>query len=243
MPQRYNKMAIYEYTTRIRYSEIDKNGTLSIAALLDLFQNSSNFHSEEVGQGFEYLLSINRAWVLSSWQVIINRLPQFNEDVIVQTWSYGIKYTLGFRNFRLITSDGEVLAYANTVWAYIDINTHLPVRCPADIPEKYGTEPPIEMECSNRKITLPENMHKQDDFEVPNYFIDTNDHMNNVKYVLLAQQYLPSDIKIREIRVEYKKSAQLHDIIHLYTHCSDNIHTIAMLDDDGNTYATVQFIS
>ena len=235
-------MAIYEYKTRIRYSEINSNGILSEAALLDLFQNCSIFQSEAIGLGIEHLKSENRAWVLTSWQIIIDKMPRFNEEVTIQTWSYGIKFTLGFRNFRMLSSEGEVLAYANTIWAYIDTNTLMPVRCPAEVSEIYGIEPPIEMEVANRKITLPEDMQEQNDFEVANYFIDTNNHMNNAKYVLLAQQYLPSDVTIREIRAEYKKSAMLHDIVHTSTHYSDNILTVAMTDDEGNTYATVQFI-
>jgi len=236
-------MAVYEYKTEIRYSEIDANGHLSPVALLDLFQNCSTFHSESLGLGVDYLKKRHRAWVLSSWQVVMNKMPYFAEKVTVKTWSYGIKYTLGFRNFVLENESGEVLCYANSLWAYVDTNTLAPVKCPAEEADKYGAEPAYPMKASARKIVVPDVLIKEPDFDVKYYFIDTNKHMNNSKYVLAAMEYLPDDFNISEIRVEYKKSATLHDTIHPYTQNIDNTFYVVMKDDDSNIYATVQFLA
>lgn len=236
-------MKAYEYKTEIRYSEIDSNGSLSLVSLLDLFQNCSTFHSESIGLGVEYLKSINRAWFLSSWQVHINKMPVFGTKVTIKTWSYGIRYTLGYRNFVLEDESGEVLCCANTLWAYVDTTNFTPVKCPPDTADKYGTLPQYPLKSAPRKIAIPDDMNYEEDLEVKFYFIDTNNHMNNSKYVLVAQEYLPSDFHIEEIRVEYKKSAKLHDILHTYSKLEDGRFTVVMKDDDGNIYATVEFLS
>lgn len=236
-------MAIYEYNARIRYSEIDSSGYLSAVALIDLFQNCSTFQSEDLGYGIDYLAENNRAWVLSSWQLCINKLPRLGDNVVVRTWSYGIRLAIGYRNFALISDNGDTLAYANSVWAYIDTKNGKPVKAPEDMIEAYGKQDPIDMECAPRKIKLPENMKEYEAFEVKSYFIDTNGHMNNEKYVLAALEYLPADYKIKEIRADYRRPAMPREKVLPKVGTDDNSIVVAMYGCNDTLYASVQFMA
>ena len=64
---------MYEFNSRVRYSEIDHHGTLTLPALINYFQDCSTFQSEDVGLGTEVLKAEKRAWILSYWQVIAER--------------------------------------------------------------------------------------------------------------------------------------------------------------------------
>ena len=55
-------------------------------------------------------------------------------------------------------------------------------------------------------------------FPVRRYHIDTNEHVNNCQYVQMAMEMLPGDINVRQLRVDYKKSAVLGDMTVSYTH-------------------------
>ena len=46
---------MYEFESRVRYSEIGHRGTMTLPALINYFQDCSTFHSEEVGLGMERL--------------------------------------------------------------------------------------------------------------------------------------------------------------------------------------------
>ena len=46
---------MYEFNSRVRYSEIDHHGTLTLPALINYFQDCSTFQSEDVGLGTEVL--------------------------------------------------------------------------------------------------------------------------------------------------------------------------------------------
>lgn len=70
---------MYEFKSRVRYSEIDHRGTMTLPALINYFQDSSTFHSEAVGLGMEYLREKQKAWVLSYWQVIVERYPKLGK--------------------------------------------------------------------------------------------------------------------------------------------------------------------
>ena len=80
---------MYTFDSRIRYSEIDRSGRLSIPAVVDYFQDCSAFQSEELGVGVEYLANKKRTWILNSWQIVLERRPEECEKITVGTWGSG----------------------------------------------------------------------------------------------------------------------------------------------------------
>ena len=232
---------MFEFESYIRYSEVDSNRNLSLLSLLDYFQDCSVFHSEKLGIGVDYLNSINAAWVLSSWQIRINELPKLTDRVKVQTWPYELKDFYGYRNFSINDPEGKVYADANSIWVLIDRQTGRPEKIPQHIVDTYELQAPIAMESFGRKLKLPKEYKEYPPMVVPSIFIDTNQHMNNSKYVFVAGGFLPDNYKISELRVEYRKPAVQGDImIPRVTENEDGI-TVALVAEDQKPYAIVQF--
>ena len=119
---------VYEFDSRVRYSEVDSQGKLTWLALMDYFQDCSVFQSESLGIGVDYLAENHQAWVLTSWQIVLNSMPQLAERVTTQTWAYDMKGFYGYRNFNMNNGQGERLAYANSIWALMDTNSGRPVK-------------------------------------------------------------------------------------------------------------------
>ena len=88
----------------------------------------------------------------------------------------------------------------------------------------------------------PKEFEEKPSIPVQKYFIDTNQHVNNEKYVMLAQEFLPEDFKIREIRAEYKKAAVLNDILVPRVTKEKNSVTVLLGDANGKPYATILFL-
>ena len=118
---------MYAFDSRIRYSETDSEGYLTLDALLNYFQDCSTFHSEDVGLGIGYMKEIGQVWVLSSWQIVVNRYPKLGEKVKIVTLPYELKVFLGYRNFAMLDEQGEYLAKANSLWSLLDVGTGKPV--------------------------------------------------------------------------------------------------------------------
>lgn len=72
----------YSFKGRVRYSEIGENGCLTLPGIQDYYQDCCTFQSESIGQGMEVLENRQRAWVLSSWQIIVERYPKMGESII-----------------------------------------------------------------------------------------------------------------------------------------------------------------
>lgn len=80
-----------------------------------------------------------------------------------------------------------------------------PGRSPKDV-QLYGVEEPLDIPYEGRKIRLPEETDDLEAFPVRKYHIDTNEHVNNCQYVQMALEFLPDDLQIAQLRVEYKKA-------------------------------------
>lgn len=233
---------MFSFTSNIRFSEVDSDKNLTLTSLINYFQDCTIFHSEALHAGFEYLEPRHKAWVLSSWQVIIHRLPKFGEAVLVGTWPYGFTALSGDRNFVLQNEEGETLVSANSFWVFTDTQSGRPSKLDPDYVAMYPIEPPYDMEYAPRKIALPEEYTEEAPFPVTRHHLDTNHHVNNAQYIRMAEDYLPPDFEVGEFRAEYKKSAKLQDEIHPLVSISAASCTVVLADAAHKPYTTVQFI-
>ena len=232
---------MYKIDTKVRYSECNEKGEISLTSIVNLFQDASSAHSESLGVGMEYLKEKRRAWVLNSWQIVVVRYPKAHEEVEVTTWPTGFKGVFGPRDFCMKTPEGEMLAYAHTLWVYIDTESGVPTKPSEEEKEIYGTEPPLDMEYAPRKIMLPQEAKVVDTICVRKYHIDTNGHVNNAKYIQMAEEVLPEDFLVKQVRVEYKKSAVFGNKMVVKMARETQRIVVALCDEYEVPYAVVEF--
>lgn len=233
---------MYKIDTCVRYSECGEDGRLRLGAIVNYFQDSSSAHSESLGVGMDYLKEKKRAWILNSWQIVVERYPKAGEEIQVTTWPTGFRGVFGPRNFCMKTRSGEMLAYANSLWVYMDIENKCPTKPDEAEKATYGVEPPLSMEYASRKIQKAEGAKKVDTIRVRKYHIDTNSHMNNGQYVQMALEVLPEDFCVRQVRVEYKKSAVYGDRILIKMATEDARIVVELCDEYEVPYAVVEFL-
>lgn len=233
---------MYCLKSRVRYSECDEKAQITLPALVNYLQDCCTFQSEDLNIGVDYLKENHVAWVLSSWQVIIKRYPKMGETITISTWPYDFKGFYGYRNFKIEDEAGNVISYANSIWVYLDTQKNRPMRIPKEIQKIYAFEPAYPMELTDRKMEIPEKMQEMTPFPVQKFQIDTNNHVNNEKYILMALEYLPAKVTIDSVRVEYKKAAVLGDIIYPYVAIEQDKQTITLCDEEGKPYAVVEFL-
>ena len=138
--------------------------------------------------------------------------------------------------------DGRVLAYANSLWTYLNSENGRPVRVEEEVVSKYQLEPKYDMKYADRKITLPEEMEEKESFPVEIYHLDTNHHVNNGQYVKMAGAYLPKGFEIAQMRAEYKKSALLGDMIYPKVAVEADKVVVSLDDEAGNAFTVVEFL-
>ena len=242
---------MYTFNSKIRYSEAGEDGKLSLAGIINYFQDCSTFQSENLGLGIEKLKAVGKAWFLNSWQIVINRRPEIGEEIKTATKAYEFKGFSGCRNFMIYDTDDKLCAYANSVWSYIDLNRNRPVKYEQTEGAGYPIEEALPMDKTDRKIILPDNIKEVTDggyMKIRSSLIDTNSHVNNSAYVKLALDFMPEHFfldedKIKQVRVEYKKALKMGDIVnfeYMGYKSEGKIYTVLKMEN-GDISAVLEF--
>ena len=111
---------------------------------------------------------------------------------------------------------------------------------PADT-DNYVLSEKMEMDYAPRKIKLPDSMIPQESFAVQKHHLDTNHHVNNCQYICMAEDFLPEDFKVYQMRAEYKMQAKLGDTICPKTETEAGKVVVSLNDENGKPYAVVEF--
>lgn len=135
---------------------------------------------------------------------------------------------------------GERLAYANSIWVYINTETGMSIRPEQEEIDVYKLEAPLEMEYEPRKIKLAREWAEKEPVKVQKSWIDSNDHVNNSWYVKVAFEQLPQDLEIRQLRVEYKKQAFEGDVLYPRYAKEDDRVLVSMCDEKQKPYAVIE---
>lgn len=233
---------MYFIESKIRYSEIDSEGKLSVPGILNYLQDCSTSQSEMLGVGIAHLKEKQMVWVLSFWQVDILKYPVLGEEIQVGTIPYEIKGFLGHRNFFIQNREGEMYVKANSLWTLVDTETGKPKKVPEEFLEIYKAEERLKMEYLDRKIKVPDGTdYEEVPFAVRRHNIDTNCHVNNAQYVSMAMDYMKDPKNICRLRAEYKKSAILGDTIFPIVTAGNNWEYISLRNEDGKAFANILF--
>lgn len=181
-------------------------------------------------------------WVLNFWQIVVDRYPKLGEQIRITTQACGSEKMFGYRNFMIHDEAGDMVVKAYSIWTLLDMKKGRPCMVQPEDIELYGMEEPLPMEKVSRKITVPkEGGQQQKGFQVQEYHLDTNHHVNNCQYVQMAMDYLPEDFCIHQMRAEYKQQARLNDVICPARAIEDNKTTILLNDQKNEPYAVVEF--
>ena len=239
---------MYTFDSRIRYSEIDKDGNLKLESLIDYFQDCSIFQTENGPADIAYMKERSIGWILISWQIEIFRYPKLCEEVTIGTMPYELKVYFGNRNFFMDSKDGERLAVANSVWTLFDFERNFPARITQEMLDTYPLDERLDMNYADRKIVIPDGAKANTGSEIVirKSHLDTNNHVNNGQYVRMAIEACEDkDRPIKSLRAEYKKQSVLGDVLYPEVYSigadkADITRIIDLKDADGKSACTIE---
>lgn len=234
---------MYEIKERVRFSEVDDDGYLTMLSTLNYFQDVSTFHSEDCGESIFKYKKDKQAWVINYWQIDLLKMPKFGTKITVGTIPYSFRGFLGYRNFYIKdTESGENLAVANSIWTLLDLETLKPVRASEEMMNNFGVGEKLSMDYADRKrITLSDNFKTEEKITVQRHHLDTNMHVNNGQYIQMALDYLPDDFKVKRLQAEYIKSARLSDVMVPKVSVNNDSVSVFLDDESNKSFARVMF--
>ncbi|ADG83236.1 acyl-[acyl-carrier-protein] thioesterase [Thermincola potens] len=202
-------MEPYQTSIPVHYYEINNHRQASPVAILNYLEEAAIRHSESVGWGIEKLLANSRGWLLTRWSLHMQKYPQWGETVNIETWPYKFERFYATREFRISDREGRVLGAATTLWVFFDLRRKRPVRIPPDIYDAYGTGAERMVADEFADLPVVDEPEIKLEFRVRLSDIDTNDHVNNTKYVEWLLETVPLSVHngflLSSVEIAYKK--------------------------------------
>ena len=193
---------IWKEQYAVNWDDISLDGKLSLTGLNIMLQRAATYHAEHLGFGFTQTSVYNASWVLFRINLELIRMPEWCDQVVVETWPRVVKGLAAYRDFIVTTPEGEVLCRATSEWFIIDLTSRRPQQIEKYVDVELYTMPtagsptdlsaegmevgkPTDRQAVTRDIpTLSRNTDYETLFEViPKYSdMDMNGHTNARKY-------------------------------------------------------------
>ena len=128
----------FEYHLTVTDDEIDEQGHANNVVFVAWMQAAAIAHTKALGWTSEKYKQLGGGWVARSHTIDYLQPAFAGDKLIVRTWVAGMKKVTSIRRYQIIReSDGQVLAKAETNWAFVDYATGKPKRIPAEIVDLY----------------------------------------------------------------------------------------------------------
>ncbi len=209
-------MTRYKLDYRILSSDTDLHRRLRLSRLFTLLQEAAIAHTEALGFPREKTLDRGWLWVVLLQQLKLRRLPVYDERVLLESVPGESVHGLYPRYYRLSAADGSELLTAASVWALINGET----RTMASPAETGVVIPGMEADWETCFPRMPKTAVSEQPilWTVPYSVTDINGHMNNARYLDLAEDCMPPELRdgrLRELRAEYAAEVRLGQTMEL----------------------------
>lgn len=208
----------YQKKYDINYYNCDQNLELSIISLLRFFEDIAITHSDSVNLGFKFYNESKVAWYLTRWKIDVHALPVFNQTITIKTNPKSFFNFYANREYFVFDEKDNLMITANTLWVFLDSESHKPKKIPESVYKGYGLDDDGHKYFSKlNEIVLPIEFDSLRQFQILQRDIDYNNHMNNSQYVSFAFETIEPDFfkdyRLINLEVNYLKEAYLNDKI------------------------------
>ncbi len=133
---------VFEYPHTVSAGEIDQQGHANNVAFVAWLQAAAIAHSAALGWTAERYRRLGMGWVVRSHTIEYLRPALAGDEIVVQTHVADMKRVTLRRVYRIVRrADHELLARAETNWAFVSYATGRPTRIPAEIAHAFPLAP------------------------------------------------------------------------------------------------------
>ena len=202
---------IYQESYTLQTTDLNMHKKLRPARLLELVQLVSGHHAEALGWGDALLVPRHLAWVVVRQKIEISRMPGQGESLAFTTWPGREMHGLCPRYMEICTADGESLIRLCFLWVIMDLEKRLMIQ-----PSSIGLKMPAAERAPLMPLPrLPRQLLeplRREVFTVPYGFVDILGHMNNTRYLEMAENMIEAPCQgkeLREVLIEFTHEIRL----------------------------------
>jgi acyl-ACP thioesterase len=233
--------SVFSKEWEINIMQCAPNGQLRHTELCHLLQLTSAAHSDKGGISFSDMQEFDQAWVLSKMRLEIDRMPMYNDTIVIKTWIVSLVSSRSVRALEVFL-DGKKIIGCEAAWAVFNTVKRRPemLALPDEHFEKFTTT--FATSSRVKKIALPdENQPSVKSRDVMYSDLDIVNHVNNIKYlewcldVTAAKRLLNTHISALDMN--FMKELMLGDSIEITAQDLKHESVYAILKDSKPCFA------
>ncbi|HBG70448.1 MAG: hypothetical protein A2W93_09335 [Bacteroidetes bacterium GWF2_43_63] len=176
---------------RITSADTDMYARLKPSALLGFMIQSAIDSADNIGFGFRDLRKQKLFWVLSRLTLEMDSIPQWYDEIEIETWPRDIEKIL-YRRDYLIRQNGKVIGRSTSHWLAIDRDSKKPGKVALEdewmflsLREKQAiAKAPVKI--------MPIDSQNSDTIETNFTDFDLNGHVTSTRYLEWAMNAIPA---------------------------------------------------
>lgn len=238
---------MFEIKRTVGSSHLDTHGNLRLSAAVDFMQDCCCFQLDSEKELTEYFNAHGITMFLISRQIDLVKPAHYGDRLRIRTSIYQFRSSYGYRNTLIYNDKEELIVASYAGGAFIDRNKGASTTMPREVMETVPMDEKFPgMDYLPRKISLPKKPAEKTFPQTPVFhaYIDHNHHVNNARYLDVAQEYLPEGFDTKTCRIEYKTAAKYGDsFVPVRYETAPGIWLVSLQSPEGDIFANIEFRS
>lgn len=231
---------VYSKEVTIQYYECDYRNDIRLSFLLKHAQQVAMEQCDKLGIGYDFMDSVNKAFLLAKLKGTIHRLPKAGEKLLIRTIPFMPVKAQYQRLIEFYDEQQQLVVKLDTRWLLVDTETRKILRkMPLEMEGQFNQ--PVELE-DFRIPRVKEPLEERETIQVRYSQIDTNHHMNNTIYADVitdcAEDYLieTEENPIESFAIVYHHEAKLGEKINLFRKMTEEGLIVQGKKTEGNCF-------
>ncbi|MDR1567612.1 MAG: acyl-[acyl-carrier-protein] thioesterase [Streptococcaceae bacterium] len=233
----------YQREYQVPYYESDLTGKMKLASLFNVALQVSGEQSAALERSDDYVKMLGVTWIVTEYQVTLERLPYFNERIVIETEALSFNKFFCYRRFTIKDFSGNVLGVIDSTWCLLDLATRKLTSIKTEIIAPYMAQK-VKTIQKTQKIKAPEQFLEKC-YPVRFSDLDTNQHVNNAKYIGWLLDSLDYDFLIQhepvKLHLKYIKEVQYGSTITSRVERVDFLSYHEIVTDTLNAQAEIEW--
>ena len=188
----------FEYSMKIPFDMSDVNGYIKIPQLILLSLQVSGMQSIELGMSDMYILeNYNLVWIITDYNMKIERLPVFDEKITIETYAKSHNRLFCYRAFNIKDEAGNTIIEMVATFVLMDRDTRKVHPVMSEITDAFDSEFLKTMLRGPRFKELEGGVEQE--YRVRFYDLDMNGHVNNSKYLDWVFEVMGADFLTQHV--------------------------------------------
>lgn len=232
----------FEYSMKIPFDMSDVNGFIKIPQLILLSLQVSGMQSIELGMSDMYILeNYNLVWIITDYNMKIDRLPVFDEKITIETYAMSHNRLFCYRAFNIKDEAGDTIIEMVATFVLMDRDTRKVHPVMSEITDAFDSEFSKTMLRGPRFKELEGGVEQE--YRVRFYDLDMNGHVNNSKYLdwvfeVMGADFLTQHVP-KKVHLKYVKEVLAGGVI-TSQYEQEGLKTQHQISSDGHINAQAE---